>query len=71
MATTLENEVTWEQFKERFEEKFIPSAQKAELFAKFAFLKQGDKRDMEYVTEFEALSKYGLSFINTPANKNE
>ena len=71
VATTPENAVTWEQFKERFEEKFIPSTQKVELFTKFAFLKQGDKTVTEYVTEFDALSKYGLSFIDTPAKKND
>ena len=41
------------------------------MFTKFAFLKQGDKTVTEYVTEFEALSRYGLSFIDTPAKKNE
>lgn len=52
-----------------FEEKFIPTDQRTELFNKFAFLKQGQKTITKYVTEFEALSKYGLSFVDTPERK--
>lgn len=54
-----------------FVEKFILAAQKIELFTRFAILKQGQKSITEYVTEFEALLKYGLSSIDTPRNKNE
>ena len=32
---------------------------------------QGDKTVTEYVNEFEALSKYGQSFIDTKEKKND
>lgn len=61
--------ITWEQFKGRFEEKFILIVQKAILFKKVVNLQQGDKTVMEYVREFGTPSKYGLSFIDTLLNK--
>ena len=44
-AATFENEMIWNQFKQHFEEKFIPKAQKAILFKKFADLEQGQVCD--------------------------
>ena len=63
--------MTWGQFKNRFEKKFIPTSQKIALFKKFADLVRGDKFVAEYVNEFEALSKYGLSLIDTDEKKND
>lgn len=45
--------------------------QKIALFKKFGDHVQGDKTVMEYIKEFEALSKYGLSLIGTPEKKND
>lgn len=41
------------------------------MFKKFDDLIQGDKTVTKYVNEFEALSKYGQSFIDTPEKKND
>src|SRR5574338_1330206 len=68
---TPEEEVTWEQFQARFEAKFISTAQKSILFKKFVELKQGGRSVLEYVSEFEALSKYARSYIESAYQKNE
>lgn len=44
----LEIEITWKQFKERFEEKFVQTAQKIVLFKKLVDLVQKDKTDGEH-----------------------
>ena len=41
------------------------------LFKKFVELKQGGRPVLEYVSEFEALSKYARSYIDSPSQKNE
>ena len=68
---TPEEGITWEQFHVRFEAKFISTAQKSVLFKKFVELKQGGRSVLEYVSEFEALSKYARSYIDSPYQKNE
>ena len=70
-AATPEDQVTWDQFKARFGEKFIPASQKSELFRKFLKLKQNGWAVSEYIREFNTLAKYGLSLIDTPEKKNE
>ena len=70
-AATPEDQITWDQFKARFSDKFIPAAQKSELFRKFLELKQNGRAISEYVAEFDTLSKYGLSLIDTAEKKNE
>lgn len=71
IVTTPENTITYGKFKTIFEEKFIPTAKRTELFNKFTFPKQGQRTITEYVMEFEALSKYGLLFVDTPRKSNE
>ena len=71
IANTPEEEITWEQFKERFEGKFVPKAQKDMLFRKFADLTQGNRTVIEYVNEFDALSKYGMTLADTKEKKSE
>ena len=70
-AATPEDQVTWNQFKTRFSEKFILGARKSELFRKFLELKQKGKTVSEYIAEFDTLLKYGLSLIDTPKKMNE
>mgnify|MGYP003361757193 CR=1 FL=1 len=70
-AATPEDQITWDQFKTRFSDKFIPAAQKSELFRKFLELKQNGRAVSEYIAEFDTLSKYGLSLIDTVENQNE
>jgi len=66
-----ENNFTWEQFKERFESKFIPETAKLSLARRFMDLVQGGSSVAEYVASFESLSKYGAEYINTAAKKNQ
>ena len=70
-TATPEDQVTWVQFKARFSEKFIPAAQKSVLFKRFLELKQNGRAVSDYIAEFNTLSKYGLSLIDTPEKKNE
>ena len=70
-TATPEDQVTWDQFKARFSEKFIPAAQKSVLFKRFLELKQNGRAVSDYIAEFDTLSKYGLSLIDTPEKKNE
>ena len=70
-AATPEDQITWDQFKARFSDKFIPAAQKSVLFKKFLELKQNGRAVLEYIAEFDTLSKYGLSLIDTAEKKNE
>ena len=41
------------------------------LFKKFLELKQNGRAVSEYIAEFDTLSKYGLSLIDTAEKKNE
>ena len=41
------------------------------MFRKFLELRQNCKVVSEYIAEFDTLSKYGLSLIDTPEKKNE
>lgn len=63
--------LTWEKFKQRFESKFLPKAEKAAMAQKFIDLKQGQMSIAEYVAAFESLSNYGLELVNTPTKKNQ
>ena len=54
-----EADLTWEQFQERFELKFVPEAEKVTLARRFIDLVQGESSMADYVASFESLSKYG------------
>ena len=41
------------------------------LFKKFADLTQGNRTVIEYVNEFDALSKYGMTLADTKEKKSE
>ena len=68
---TPEEEISWEQFQAKFEAKFISTAQKSVLFKKFVELKQNGRSVLDYISDFEALSRYARSYIDTPYQKNE
>lgn len=70
-TATPEYQVTWNQFKTRFCDKFIPAAHKSELFRKFLELKKNGRAVSEYIAEFDTLSKYGWSLIDSVEKKNE
>lgn len=64
-----EENITWEDFKRKFEVKFIPKAEKGFMLGKFIRLKQGEMFVSEYVTRFNELVRFGFEFINTLAKK--
>lgn len=66
-----EADITWEQFRERFELKFVPEAEKVTLARRFIDLVQGEASVTDYVASFEYLSKYGVEYISTPLKKNQ
>ena len=47
-AATPEDQVTWDQFKTRFSDKFVLATQKSELFRKFLELLQNGREVSEY-----------------------
>ena len=60
---------TWEDFRARFETKFLSDAERSLQLEKFLFLKQGDKTVREYVNQFDELARFGLDLVNTPHKK--
>ena len=68
---TPEEEITWKQFQVKFETKFISTSQKFSLFKMFVEMKQNGHYMLDYVSDFEALSRYARSYIDTPYQKNE
>ena len=54
-TTTPEDQVTWNQFKTHFSDKFIPTAQKSELFRKLLELKQNGRAISVYIAEFRSV----------------
>ena len=66
---TDEEAITWEDFRQRFEAKFISESERGVQLEKFINLKQGKLTAREYVSSFNLLGKYGMDLINTPAKK--
>ena len=66
---TNEEEISWDDFKRRFEAQFISESEKGEQLEKFIHLKQGDMTAKEYVRSFNFLSKYGMDLIRAPTAK--
>jgi len=64
-------DLTWAEFKDRFETRFIPGAERAVMFKKFIELKKGNKTVAQYVAEFDDLAQYGAELIPTEVKKNE
>ena len=60
---------TWEDFRERFEAKFLSNAERILQLEKFLVLKQGNVTVKEYVNQFDQLARFGLDLINTPHKK--
>ena len=70
ISEIVEADLTWEQFRGRFELKFVPEAEKVTLARRYIDLVQGESSMTDYVASFESLSKYGVEYINTPLKKN-
>ncbi len=70
-AYVSEDDMSWEEFKEMFEEKFKPAAGRTRLYQDFLNLKQGNMSIAEYETKFNELSCYGPGLIDTSLKKNE
>src|SRR5574338_1378114 len=65
-----ENEITWDQFKDMLEARFVPATAKATLLEEFIRLRQGSMSVTEYTQKFESLSKYGTMLIGNEESKN-
>ena len=66
-----EDEITWNQFKEMLEARFVPASAKTTLLEEFIKLRQGTLNVTEYTQRFEGLSKYGAMLVADEASKND
>src|SRR5574338_1601691 len=66
-----ENEITWNQFKEMLEARFVPASAKTTLLEEFIRLRQGTMTVTEYTQRFEGLSTYGAMLVADEASKND
>ena len=71
IAGRIENEITWNQFKEMLEARFVPASAKTLLLEEFIRLRQGTFNVTEYTHRFEGLSKYGAMLVADEASKND
>mgnify|MGYP002587432433 FL=1 len=60
---------TWEDFRMRFEMKFLSQAERSLQMEKFLTLKQGSMTIKEYVNQFNQLARFGLDLVNTQHKK--
>ena len=70
IAGRQEQEITWNQFKEMLEARFVPASTKASLLEEFIKLRQGSMSVTEYTQKFEGLSKYGAVLIPDETSRN-
>ena len=70
IAGRQEQEITWDQFKEMLELRFIPASAKETLLEEFIKLRQGAMSVVEYTQKFETLAKYGAVLIGDETSKN-
>ena len=63
--------MSWDRFKELFNDKYILRQEVERLHDEFASLKQGDKSISEYVRRFEDLSRYAPELIRDDFQKNK
>jgi hypothetical protein len=68
-ADLLEEPITWETFKSRFDEEYFPEAARTELEERFLTLKKGSLSVDQYHQEFTRLSRYATSIVRKPADK--
>ncbi|KAF5184954.1 hypothetical protein FRX31_025459 [Thalictrum thalictroides] len=61
--------MTWDDFKDLFEAKYISWATKEEMIERFTQLRQGSMTVTEYVAEFNKLSKFAPYMIDTREKK--
>ena len=62
--------ITWDRFKEIFNERFIPPEATERLYDEFYNLKQGDMTIQEYQNKFSELSRFAPELIQDPLRKN-
>ncbi|KAJ4702887.1 Cellular nucleic acid-binding protein [Melia azedarach] len=61
--------VTWDRFKELFDEKYFPQSLRDDKEAEFIQLTQGSKSLIEYERKFEELSRFAPHLLDTEARK--
>ena len=59
----------WDDFRQRFEMKFLSQAEESMQMERFLALKQGGIYVKEYVNKFNQLARFGLELVNTPHKK--
>src|SRR3954464_13607790 len=62
-------EVSWENFKERFRRSFIPDGLVQVMKDKFRDLKQGSKAVYEYLEDFNELARYAPEDVDSDEKK--
>ena len=60
---------TWEDFRFRFQLKFLSEAERSLQMERFLSLKQGSMTVKEYVNQFDQLARFGLDLVNTQHKK--
>lgn len=63
--------LNWTDFRKRFEENFLSKEATSTLVRKVSKLEHGEMIMLEYVKEFEKLSKHGHGILNTLLKKNK
>lgn len=61
--------VTWEEFKRRFRDNYVPQSAMELKSKEFLSLKQGSKTIAEYLDEFNSLSRYASEDTNTETKR--
>ena len=66
---TGEDNITWAEFKRKFEGKFFSGAEQGRPLEQFIALKQGGLSIKEYVNKFNELARFGFDLVNTSEKK--
>ena len=66
----LEGNITWDRFKEIFNERFIPPEASERLSDEFSYPIQRDMTIPEYQNKFNELSRFVPHLIQNPKRKN-
>ena len=67
---TIERDVIgWDEFRIRFERKFLSRAESDRQLERFLHLKQGSSSVREYIRQFSELSRFGMKLVDTPEKK--
>jgi len=66
LGENIEETLSWNNFKERFEFRFLSQVELEVQLEKFMQLRQGDLTLKEYINKFTKLAKFKRCLIDTP-----